>query len=130
MSKSIRFVVLSAERHFYTREQNSLRTDTLRAELQSAGLQFTEARGRYKGDDEASFAVSCPTDEAYAATLRLAAGYAQESILRVDEAGVATLIYLGDGSYRRVGRWREVTEERATAEEGYTYMGGRYYVAI
>lgn len=104
------------------------------------GWKINQACGQYKGVKERSYQVflndeSNPPIRLGAEVQRLselAANMGQESILLVDRAGNATLIYTHSHKQEYIGKWTKVVAGDAfpTLEEDFTHIDGEYYQVL
>ena len=132
MNTEIPFFILSAETDIHTTNENAYRHGMLARQLRKAGFATAHCTGVYEGRAEKSILVIDETphiDDCFNAVLRLAATYAQETVLAVDANRIGHLINVADGkTYKYQGNFRSVTKEVALASKSYTVRAGRYYV--
>ena len=132
MNTEIPFFMLSAETDIHSSGENAYRHSMLKRQLQKAGLAIATCRGVYKKRAENSILVideNPSIDDCFNIVLRLAATYAQETVLGVDANRNANLIFTdGQRGSKWLGRFINVTEEVAKAAGDYTERAGRYYV--
>ena len=131
MNTETPFFILSAETDIHTTNENAYRTGMLNRQLRAAGLATAKCRGVYKGRAEKSILVIDETpnvDDCFNIVLRLAATYAQETVLAVDANRNANLVFTDESRGSQwIGRFITVTEDVAKAGD-YTERAGRYYV--
>ena len=132
MNTEIPFFILSAETDIHNVNENAYRTGMLARQLRKAGLATAVCQGVYKGRAEKSILVIDETphvDDCFNIVLRLAATYAQETVLAVDANRNANLVFTdGERGSQWIGRFISVTEKVAKAAGDYTERAGRYYV--
>ena len=91
--------------------------------LDAESIKYLDCVGVYDGCEERSFLVP-NTDRARAIAENAAASYGQESILLVDSAKNAELVYR-DGTRERIGTWRKC--KRNEEPKAYTEYDGKKY---
>lgn len=122
------YMIVSAEKAGLSAEENALRSESLRRQLEAGELPPIALRGAYNGTQELSFLVMAGEDSPEAAAVeRLAWHWQQESVLYIDADKRATLIYW-DGTRKALGPFKEVSPEAALAS--YTdFPNGRRFAA-
>ena len=123
------FVILSAERASLSPSANARRTAALVEDLMgdALGLNVQPVLSYYKGHIEKSFMVHVDDDEDYDVLRWLAVQWNQESILIVDDAFAATLVFLADGSTQDIGTWTLASYGVPPADDGWTQHGHMYF---
>lgn len=121
--------ILSAERAHLTAEQNKLRTLDLKRDLGRlfalgtvSIVSIVEVEGCYKGEKEASFAVTVrDTNNSLRSMLKLAAEYQQESVLAIRGEN-AHLHYCGRDDVELIGRYKALTLDEMEGFEAWSVV--------
>lgn len=107
---------------------NKRNTVSLRQWLVNKRYTFEPCVGVYKGKAETSFLVKChgpAMDELHSKAWAMR----QECILTMNDNGEnATLVY-PDSIPNSLGKFHQVFRHVATAQDSYTILHGRYYIA-
>lgn len=131
-------IILSAELAGTSHEANELRTRLLRNMLEDLNLDFIEARGFYKDNDEDSFIVFLPEVNGqdyteYDTVIDIVQDFAfknfdQEAVLYQEE-GESWLVVDDNGtrSSQHIGRLVEVNPKEVERLEGFTIVNNRVY---
>lgn len=97
--------------------------------LDDKGLFYLEAEGCYKGEKERSLVIQLHGVNKLPMFLQWAKDFKQESILWVDSYQRALLVYPERPNHSDdVGRWQEVDESTALAQDAWTKVGDLYYI--
>jgi hypothetical protein len=121
------FVIFSAERSDRSPELNAIYTAQLSEQLAWRGLYHYRVIGSYKGAQENSFVVYAEPDD----ILTLAKRYGQESVLAVDSARLATLIYVDSGKHEPLGVFGQIDADYAKTLDAWTLTpDGTYYAVL
>lgn len=117
-------VILSAHRPSRTPAQdveNARRANALQLWLHEHGLNFTAARGAYKGVEERSVVVQVTNDGDYDELLDHAfAELQQESVLVVNPVDGAARLHFENGDVKSIGYMHEAPEHVARARDAWT----------
>lgn len=120
--------ILSAERANLSAEINGFRTLDLKRDL---GRMFAtgdlvavvEVEGSYKGQREASFAVTLPSGaDGLRAIMGVAFEYQQESVLAIIETGHAFLHYCEPVPVEPIGQYKPLALDELEAYEAWTVV--------
>lgn len=98
--------------------------------MQLDKLNYSAAEGVYRGVKEASFVVLLEHyDRDWDTARKLANRYAQDTVLRVDANGLATMFYMGSGERLLLGFYDKI-EDTTELPKSYTRMAdGSVYAA-
>lgn len=126
------FVIISAERAEFDEPINSLRTESLRRDLQELGVDPIPVSGQWNGVPEQSFFVVLPFGDSMAGgyddILRLGREYEQDAVLYVDGSRIAYLDGPEGGAPDLIGKWRELDPSEPEPENGLTvFPDGRRF---
>jgi len=126
-------VIISAYTGTVSEAENMLRHADLYDRLHNAGLETGEVTGCYFGQRESSWLVEYATAD-YAVLnwlLQLAAEYEQESILHIDAARHATLLYPYGNDAEALGKLVPVSPQAAQQLDSWTRIkSGQYYAVL
>ena len=132
MNTFIPFYILSAETDIHSSGENAYRHAMLWRQLHTAGLAIAACQGVYKKRAENSILVideNASIDDTFNTVLRLAATYAQQTVLAVDANRNANLVFTDESRGSQwIGRFVGVPEEMAKAAGDYTERAGNFYV--
>lgn len=121
---------ISAERSDLFAETNAKRTQSLKDELDTAGLAYKFVEGVYKGTREETFCIAdTGAPQLRDFVLHTASVFGQECILYRDSQGLAWFLY-PDGRELLMGALVSRDKETALRQDGYTYDydNGTYWV--
>lgn len=91
---------------------------------QLKSLSPIEVNGKYKNQLEKSIAVDIQFTDAMK---KVADFFEQESILLVDEVGMARLLF-NDGSLMKIGKIKQVDKREALKKDSYSEVNGKYFI--
>ncbi len=132
MNTFVPFYILSAETDIHNSGENAYRHAMLWRQLCNAGLATAACKGVYKKRAEQSILVideNPSIDATFDTVLRLAATYAQQTVLAVDANRNANLVPTdGKRGSQWIGKFVSVTEEVAKASGDYTERAGNFFV--
>ncbi len=125
-------VILSAELATSTKEANAFRTDALQDELEDRDFAYKIADGFYFGKGEVAFIVEVEDDHRFDLILDMADFFNQESVLHIDRARNAQLIFLHQrwSKMLPLGKLTAVSKEIALQNECYTLSDGVYFITM
>ena len=127
------YFIISAEKSNLTHVRNEKRTDQLRQQLSSAGLQFTSVNGVYKGSFEVSLLVhpnGDPADTVRNIIKEAARNFEQESVLEINKTGHAWLLFPRDNSQEFLGRMTVSKQVDPSKVSGYTALPNGGYLHL
>lgn len=129
-------VILSAYRATLSMAENVQRTSELAYDLEKMNLLYRVATGYYQergqaqASAEVSFVVSCTEREADKLVALGCGKYQQDCVLKVGLDGVSSLNFDNNGGWQEIGRWLEVSAERAMTEVCRTFMAGKWFIVV
>lgn len=124
------FVIISAHLPELSPLESKLRHEALRADIEDAGFVATDAEGCYNGEAEPSILVTMRMRSPafrYWAIEPLREKYGQESVLVVQNEGMAFLDYGPDRPFAYIGHWKPLPEGHPYPN-AYTVIGDVTFV--
>ena len=118
------FYLISASCAHFRTDDNLVRTQSLKTELELCGLPFKGVAGMYNNVPEASFMVPTSNRELI---LDLAKKFDQRCVLHVDKNREAAMVYVSGLKDQYQGKWKSIQDVEAASIGNYTKDGEYYY---